>query len=207
MQELPDLEVGERRVGHGLHILDPLAGEVLRLERARVLDRERGAVGDELEQLDLVVLEIPRDERADVEDAGHLSLHDQRHAEHRLDPLLAQDRVEDVCVVDVVEDDRPLLGGDAAGKAAADGDADTLLDLLLDAERGACDELVRLLVEQKDRARVDLEDQPCALEQRAKEVVEPQMRERGVGDGLQPSYVLGAGSLRPQHTAVLSAGR
>jgi len=105
-------------------------------------------------------------------------------------------------MVDIVEDDRPLLGGDAAGKAAADRDADTLLDFLLDAERCARHELVRLLVEQEDRARVDLEDQPRSLEQRAKEVVELQMRERRVGDGLQPSYVLGAGSLRPHRTVV-----
>ena len=101
-----------------------------------------------------------------MEHAAHLALDDERDAEHRLDPLLAQDRVEDVRVVDVVEDHRPLLGGDAAGEAAADRDADALLDLLLDPERGPGDELVRLLVEQEDRARVDLEDLAGALEER-----------------------------------------
>ncbi len=110
---------------------------------------------DELEQLDLVLLEGAVDERADVEHAAHLALDDERDAEHRLDPLLPQDRVEDVRVVDVVEDHRLLLGGDPAREAAADRDADALLDLLLDPERGARDELVRLLVEEEDRARVD----------------------------------------------------
>ena len=45
-------------------------------------------------------------ERADVQHADHVAANDQRHAEHRLDPLLAQDRVHDVGVVDVVEDHR-----------------------------------------------------------------------------------------------------
>ncbi len=43
---------------------------------------------------------------------------DERHAEHRLDSLLAQERVEDVSVVDVVEDHRPLLGGDPPCEAS-----------------------------------------------------------------------------------------
>ena len=157
--------MGQGGVGHGLHVLDPLARGALGLEEARVLDRERGTVGHELQQLDLVLVEGAVMERADVEDPAHLALDDERDAEHRLDPLLPQDRVEDVPVIDVVEDHRPLLGRDAPGEAAADRDTDALLDLLLDAERSACDELVRLLVEQEDRAGVDLEDLPGPLEE------------------------------------------
>ena len=81
-------------------------------------------------------------QRADVEDAAQLSFDHERDAEHRLDALLAQERVEDVGVVDVVEDHGPLLGGDPAREAAAHRDADALLYLFLDAERGARDELV-----------------------------------------------------------------
>ena len=132
-----------------------------------------------------------------MEDAAHLSLDDERDAEHRLDPLLPQDRVEDVRVVDVVEDHRPLLGGDPSGEAAADRDADALLHLLLDPERRARDELVRVLVEQEDRARVDLEDLAGPLEQGVEQLVEPQVCERGVGDGLQPPDMLRSGTLRP----------
>ena len=191
----------ERRVGHRLHVLDPLARGALGLEEARVLDRERGPVGHELQQLDLVVLEGAGHERADVQDAAHLPLHDERHAEHRLDALLPQDRVEDVRMVDVVEDHRALLGGDPAGEAAAHRDSDALLDLLLDAERRPRDELVRALVEQQDRAGVHLEDRASALEQRGEQVVEAQVGQRGVSYRLQPPDVLRGGTLRPHITA------
>src|SRR5205823_368417 len=146
---------------------------------------------------DLVLVEGAVMERADVEDAAHLALDDERDAEHRLDALLPQDRVEDVSVVDVVEDHRALLGGDPAGEATSYRDADALLHLLLEPERRPRDELVRVLVEQEDRARVDLEDLPRPLEQRIEELVEPQVRECGVGDGLQPPDSLRSGTLRP----------
>ena len=103
--------------------------------------------------------------------------------------LLVEDRVENVGVVDVVEHHRLLLRGDATGKAVADGDADALLDLLLDSECGAGDELVRVVVEQEDRARVDVEQLPRADEQRVEERIELEMRERGVRDRLQPPDV------------------
>ena len=67
-------------------------------------------------------------------------------------------------VVDVVEDHRPLLGGNPPREAAADRDTDALLHLFLDPERRPRDELVRFLVEEEDGARVDLEDLPGALE-------------------------------------------
>ena len=197
VEQLVHLEMGERGVGHRLDVLDPHARGALGLEEARMLDRERSPVGHELQQLDLVLVEGAETQRADVEHAAHLTLDDERDAEHRLDPLLPQDRVEDVRVVDVVEDHRPLLGGDPAREAAADRDADALLHLFLDPERGARDELVRVLVEQEDRARVDLEDLAGALEQRGEELVEPQVCERGVGDRLQPPDMLRSGSLRP----------
>src|SRR5205085_1026106 len=86
---------------------------------------------------------------------------------------------------------------DAAAAAATRRDADALLHLLLEPERRPRDELVRVLVEQEDRARVDLENLPCPLEQRIEQLVEPQVRERGVGDGLQPPDSLRSGTLRP----------
>ena len=68
----------ERGVGHRLDVLDPLARGALGLEEARMLDRERGPVGHELEQLDLVLLEVAQMKRADVENTAHLALHDER---------------------------------------------------------------------------------------------------------------------------------
>ena len=58
VEQLVDLEVGERGVGHRLHVLDPHARGALGLEQPRVLDRERGAVGHELQQLHLVLVEV-----------------------------------------------------------------------------------------------------------------------------------------------------
>src|SRR5581483_420758 len=109
----------------------------------------------------------------------------QRYAEERLDSLLAQDRIEDVRVVDVLEDDRQAFGRDASCESAADGDAHSLLDLLLDAYGSACDQLVRALVEQEDGARVDGEDLADALEQRPEQPVEVEVRECRIRDRLQ----------------------
>jgi hypothetical protein len=113
---------------------------------ARALDRDRDTLGDELEQLDVVPRELPLRERTDVEYAERRARYDERHAEHRLDALLPQDRVPDRELVDV-DHARPPLGRDPAGEALAERDADALLDLLLDPERRARDELVLPLVE------------------------------------------------------------
>ena len=49
-----------------------------------------------------------------------------------MDALLAQDRVEDVRVVDVGDIDRDPLSGNPAGESGADRDPHSALDLLLD---------------------------------------------------------------------------
>src|SRR6185503_6002469 len=84
------------------------------------------------------------------------------------------------------------------------GDADALLDLLPDAERRLGDELVRRLVEQEDRARVDVEDAFRALEQRLEQLTQMQMGQRCIGYRLQPPDMLRGGTLRP-HTGAIPA--
>ena len=82
--------------------------------------------------------EHARDEAADVQDADHPALDQQRDAEQRADALLAQDRVEDVGVVDVL--DRRSARRSAAirpAKPLPTGMADALHDLLLDPLGGA----------------------------------------------------------------------
>jgi len=106
-------------------------------------------------------------------------------------------------MVDVVENHRPFLGGYPAREAAAHRNADALFHFLLDPERSARDELVRVLVEQEDRAGVDLEDQTRAVEQRGQQLIETQVRKRRIGDGLQPPDMLRR-TLQP-HRAALSA--
>ena len=130
-----------------------------------MVDGERRAVGRDLEERAVVVGEVAGGERADVEDADDAAFDEEGDAEEGADPLLAEDRVEDVAVVDVGDDDRAAFGGDASGEAAADGDADALFDLFLDALRRPRVEHRRGLVEQEERRRVGVEDLRDALEQ------------------------------------------
>jgi hypothetical protein len=190
LEQVFQLEVRERRVRHLLDVLELPADVPLRLVQARVLDRDRGAVGGELQHLDVLVPEGAPGERADVEHADDAVADDERHAEHRPDPLLAQDRVHHVGVVDVVEDHGLPGRGDPACEAAPDRDAHALLDLLLDPDRRACDQLLRVLVEQEDGARVDLEHVAHAQQQRPEQLVELEVRQRGVRQLLEPTQPL-----------------
>ena len=160
-------------------------GQAALLVQPRVLDRHRDAVGGELEQVALVGGEVARGEAADVQDADHAAFDEQRDAEQRADALLAQDRVEDVGVVDVLDGDRAPLGGDAAGEAAADGDLHALLDLLLDAAGGAGAQDAGALVEQQDRRGVGGQHLGDAAQQLLEQLVLRQVRERRVGDPLE----------------------
>ena len=135
--------------------------------------------------------ELPGHERPDVEDADGLALDEERHAAERLDPFLAQDRIEHVRVIDVVEDHRPALCGHAACESAAERDPHAALDFLLDPDRGAGDELAPLFVEQEDRARVRLEQLGRSLEERAQELLQIEVDERSVGERLQSLQTLG----------------
>jgi hypothetical protein len=185
LQQLVELEVREGDVGDRLQALEARPRGALRLEQARVVDRDGGPVARALEQLDVVVAEDSGRERPDVQYAHHLVVRDHRDAAERLDPLLPQQRVEDVGVVDVVEDDRPPVGGDSAREALPERNADAALDLLLDADGGAGDELALPRVEQQDRARVRRQEIVDSLEQRAEQLLELQVDQRGVGQRLK----------------------
>ena len=125
-----------------------------------------------------------------MEHTDGLAADEQRYAEQRLDPLLAQNRVEHVRVVDVVEDHRLPLGRDPAGEAAADRNADAALYLLLESHRRPGHELVRLLVEQQHRARVDVEQLPHSEEEGGEQLLQLEVGERGVGERLQAAKAL-----------------
>ena len=123
--------------------------------QARSLDPRGGTGGRDLEHGEIALAERPRMQRSDMEHADQVTLDDQRHAEQRADPLLAQDRIHDVGVVDVGDEDRHALGRDPSREPSSDRDPHALLDLFLDPVRGARDQLLRVLVEQQDRDRVD----------------------------------------------------
>ena len=150
---------------------------------AGLFDGEGGAVAGELEEVAVLVGEVAWGEAADVQDAEDGAFDDQGDAEQGLDALLAQDRVEDVGVVDVGDGDGAALGGDAAREAAAEGDAHALFDFLLDALGGAG--VQRLALEQEDRDGVDLHDVGDPLQQLLQQVLLRQVGQRRIGHPLQ----------------------
>jgi hypothetical protein len=107
-------------------------------------------------------------------------------------------------VFDVIEDHRLTVGCDAARKTTADWDANAPFDFLLEAYRCLGDELVRLLVEQQDSARVDTEDLAGAEKERRQESVELQMRECRVRERLELLQTIGVLDAIP-HCLIVSA--
>ena len=189
--------MGERSIGDGLDVLEPLARPSLGLEGAGVVDRQGGAVGGELQELDLVFRECPIVKRADVQHADCLAADQQRHAKERLDALLAEDRIEHLCVIDVVEHDGSALGSHAAREAAAERDTDAALHLLLDPDGRTGDEFVRLRVDQQHRACIHVEELARPQEERGKQLFEFEMRKRGIRQCLEPAKTLRV--LMPRH--------
>ena len=122
------------------------------------------------------------DERADVHHADDAAFDVYRNAEHRADALLPEDRVYDLGVVEILDDDGTCLDGDAAREAAGERHLDTLADLLLESSCGACEEDATILVEQQHRCGVDLECAADALEQFGEHVLQGHVALRGVGD-------------------------
>ena len=110
---------------------------------------------------------------------------------------IIQDRVEQIGVVDVVDDDRTTLCRDPSGKPAADRDPHALLDFLFDPFRRPCDELVRRLVEQENRTGVGIQQIPNACQQFVEQIFEREVRERSVGHGLQPRQYVRRCGLSP----------
>jgi hypothetical protein len=180
-----------------LHVLDPLARLALRLEGPCVVDCDRGTVAGELQQLHIVLIEHSVRKRPHVENAEQAVADEQRHAEHRLDPLLAQNRIGHVGVIDVREDDRLPVRCDAARETTTDPNPNLLLDLFLDPDRGPRDELVRLLVQQQDSTRVDTENLAGANKERREESVQLQMCERRISELLKLSQTVGVLDVGP----------
>ena len=110
------------------------------------------------------------------------ALDEQWNAEQRADTLHAQDRVQDLGVVDVGDVDRPAARGDAAGEAPSDRDPHAALDLLLEALGGARDQLLGVVVEEQDGNRVDAQDVLGACQQLVEQRLEGQLGQGRVGE-------------------------
>jgi hypothetical protein len=138
-----------------------------------------------LQHLDVAVVPVARREGAHVEHAEHLRLEQERHAQQRLQSLLAQDRVVDVRLVHVEDRHRPAIGGHPSGEAPGHGDAHVALDLLLDPLGGGRQQVAAVLLEQKDRGGVRVEQLGHAHEQLLEHLLEGEMGESRVRDALQ----------------------
>jgi hypothetical protein len=181
-----ELDAGDprQRAGHEAALEGRRRGAV---EVRQAGARDQGdPVGGGLQQVRVVHREAPRCEGSDVQDAQDLALCHQGHAEQRADVLLPQDRVEDVRVVDLVDDHRPALGGDAPREPLPDGDADTLAHLLLDPARGGGDQVGRGGIQQEDRRGVGVEQGTHPIQEFVEEIRDVEVGERGVGDLLDP---------------------
>ncbi len=162
----------KRNVGDLLDTPESVRQRSLALEESAVLDRERCAVGDELEQLGLLLGELTRRQGPDVDDADDAAADEQRRAQERLDSLLAEDRVEHIRVIDVFDDNRAPLGGDPPREAEPEGDARPALDGFLEPARSPRHELVGRFVEQKERCGVAPQRVADADEQLVEQLVE-----------------------------------
>src|SRR3954467_9007034 len=95
---------------------------------------------------------------------------------------------------------KPRPSGDPpAGEAAAGGDARSLLDLLLDPLGRPRHQLARLVVEEENGHGVRREDRLDPVEKRPEEVVEGEVGERRLAEGLEGAglpHPPGAGGAR-----------
>ena len=197
--------MGERDVGDALELVDLLGaalrhrtGFALGLVEAGVVDCERDAIRCRLQEIGLVLPEHARCEAANVQHADSPRLDEQRHAEQRADPLVEQDRVDDVAGPDVGQEHRPALGRDASGEPRPEGNPHPLLHLLLDPLGRPGNEVLALLVEQQDRRGVDLEHLAQPRQERVQEVAETERREHRLGDRLELA--------EPREDGVVAAG-
>ena len=146
------------------------------------LDGPRHSVGHNLEHLGVLSCELLSAQPADVEHTEDLPAAQQGHPQHGANALSPKDRVRDSGVVDAVQCDGPLLGGDASRKAPSQRHPDALADLFLDSAGCTCLQLVGPLIEQEDGRRVGHEDVAHPVEQLDQHVVGVQLPERHVRD-------------------------
>ncbi len=180
----PQAAIGRLR----LHPCPPL----LLVERG-VLDRDRHPIGRQLQQITLIIGEQPSLQAAHMQHPQHPILRQQRNPQQRADPLLAQDRIQDVGMIDIVDPDRPPLSRDPPREPLADRDLHPPLDLLLDPLRRTRTQRHARLVKQQDRRRIGAQDLRDPLQQLTQQLLLRQIRQRRIRDALQRFEHLPAG--------------
>lgn len=94
-------------------------------------------------------------------------------------------------MIDVVDDDGPLVRRDSASETLPDRDPRSLANLLLQTPRGRGHQILRGRVEQEHGRRVDTEQLPYPVEQLGQEALDTEMGQRCVGQRLDPAQPLG----------------
>ena len=85
-------------------------------------------------------------------------------------------------MIDVIQDDRPPLGGDAARETPADRDPDALADFLLQAAGRGGDQLTARVVQQQHRGGIGIQDLLHPAQQRGEKFIGAQMGQRRIGN-------------------------
>src|SRR5260370_41016709 len=116
--------------------------------------------GTSLDNIGVLYSDALRAEPGYVEHTKDLSAAQEWDPQHGANALSPKDRVRDSGVVDAVQCDGPLLGGDPSRKALSQWDPDALADLLLDSAGCTSFQLLGPLLARKDGRRVRDEEGP-----------------------------------------------
>jgi hypothetical protein len=150
------------------------------------LDGERDTVGDQQEELDVALPELPRGEGADVQDPDHVALDHQGHPQQGSHPLFPEQRIDHLIgrALEIFDHHRLPRKGDPPGEAVANRQAEPPLDLLLEPFRGSGSERAPVFLDQQHGRGIRLENAGDPVEQLGEQVVEVEVGERGLGDPL-----------------------
>ena len=91
------------------------------------------------------------------------ALNKQGNSHQRFDAFLAQQRVENICLADIVDYDRFAFRDDLAGKTLSDWYAHAQVDFFFQPLSGPGDELVSFCSQQQDGNCIDIQNlaNPC----------------------------------------------
>ena len=117
-----------------------------------------------------------------MQHTGHRAMDQQRHAHQGLNSFFQQNRVEHIGVINVVQDDRPPLGGDTASETPADRDPHALPDFLLQAAGCRRDQLTPRAVQQQHRHGVSVQNLFHPAQQLGEKVIGVKMGQRRIGN-------------------------
>ena len=124
-------------------------------------------------------------EPTDMQDTDQLVVAQQRRPQHDPDPFFPQDRVGDGRRVHAAQEHRLSALGDGAGESGADGNGDTLSNLVFQTHRRSSDQHVGARLDQQHSCRVGFQDGPDPPQQLGKQILQIQLRQRSVGQRQQ----------------------